>query len=126
MSDKNTVWSVLLVVAMVLFSSSALAANGFNYMSNIDPHTRFNPQLNGCYYYYGYGSCTVAKTNCNGVPVGRDKQLDLGDACKRNAPPKLSSTNTSENVVLMENGKAVVYINKLSNIQVVEGQKVVL
>ena len=78
------IFATLLVVSMVA------AARGYQYTPNIDPHTRYNPLRYGCYYYYGYGSCLVDNAECRGVPVGRNKWVDLGDACDRNDPPTIA------------------------------------
>jgi len=79
---------IILVIGLV--ASIVLAAKGFEYSPNVKPHTRYNPLRYGCYYYYGYGSCQVENEHCRGVPVGKNQDLDLGDACDRNEPPVLT------------------------------------
>lgn len=79
-----------IILATILVASIVLAASGFKYSPNVKPHTRFNPLRFGCYYYYGYGSCKVENEHCRGVFIGKNKWVDLGDACKRNEPPKLT------------------------------------
>jgi len=76
-----------IILAMILLVSIAAA---FKYSPNVKPHTRYNPLLEGCYYYYGFGSCLLEDKECEGVPIGRNKWVDLGDACNRNEPPKLT------------------------------------
>ncbi len=76
---------------MFLLVISISLAAGFKYSPNVKPHTRYNPLRYGCYYYYGYGSCEVSNEHCRGVPVGRNKWIDLGDACNRNEPPILTN-----------------------------------
>ncbi len=79
---------ILPIILITLLIISLAAA--FRYSPDVKPHTRFNPLRYGCYYYYGYGSCQVDNAECRGVPVGRNKWVDLGDACKRNEPPTLT------------------------------------
>ncbi len=79
---------ILIILAIIaLFSTAVYAQEKYKYRANIDPHTRYNNQLDDCYYYYGYGSCAVAKRECEGVAIGEDKWVNLGDACNRNTPP---------------------------------------
>ena len=79
---------ILPIILMTLLVISIAAA--FKYSPGVKPHTRFNPLRFGCYYYYGYGSCQVDNAECRGVPIGRNKWVDLGDACERNEPPRLT------------------------------------
>lgn len=77
------------IVATVLLASLALAVE-YEFNSRVVPHTEYNPQREGCYYYYGYGSCNVSNSQCVNMPRGMVmREVNLGDACKRNKPPKL-------------------------------------
>ena len=84
----NKILSIILTI--LLAASLVLAASGFKYSPNVKPHTRFNPLRFGCYYYYGYGSCKVDNEHCRGVFIGKNKWIDLGDACGRNEPPTIT------------------------------------
>lgn len=75
----------LILVTLLLVSLAA----AWTYSSNVKPHTRYNPLRYGCYYYYGYGSCQVENEHCRGVTIGKNKWIDLGDACKRNKAPSI-------------------------------------
>ena len=99
-------WGITLILT-ILLASLVLGAHGYAYISNIDPHTRYNPQLDGCYYYYGYGSCNVTASECSGVPVGVNRWIDLGDACLRNEPPKIK-IGTLQDIVANEGDKVVI------------------
>lgn len=94
-----------IILATLLVVSLVIAVQGFRYSPNVEPHTRYNPLRAGCFYYYGYGSCEVEVEHCRGVPVGRNKWLDLGDACKRNKPPILTR---AEDINLTETETAVI------------------
>ena len=76
----------LILITLLIISLAA----AFKYSPNVKPHTRFNPLRYACYYYYGYGSCVVDNEYCRGVSIGRNKWIDLGDACGRNEPPTLT------------------------------------
>jgi flagellar hook protein FlgE len=88
MGMKNT-FIITSIIAAVLLSGLA-AAIEYEFNSRVVPHTEYNPLREGCYYYYGYGSCKVADDNCVNIPQGMVMhEINLGDACKRNKPPKL-------------------------------------
>jgi len=88
-----------LLITMLITLLIISMTTAFKYSPNVKPHTRFNPLRFGCYYYYGYGSCQVDNANCRGVPIGRNKWVDLGDACNRNKPPTLTGL---ENITVTE------------------------
>ena len=80
-----TILLIILTLATVV-----AAADEYEFNSKVVPHTRYNYLLYKCYYYYGYGRCEVNLTDCQGVPVGDNKWVDLGDACNRNEAPILT------------------------------------
>ncbi|MBN1792434.1 hypothetical protein JW826_02005 [Candidatus Woesearchaeota archaeon] len=80
---------IMAIILVSTLSAIGFAAKGYDYTPGVEPHTRYNPLREDCYYYYGYGSCNVTKTECDGVAIGVDKWVDLGDACLRNEPPKM-------------------------------------
>ncbi|MBU1198209.1 MAG: hypothetical protein KKF46_07420 [Nanoarchaeota archaeon] len=78
---------IIPVILILLLAVSLVAAASYTYMPNVRPHTRYNPLRYSCYYYYGYGSCQVDNAECRGVSIGKNKWVDLGDACNRNEAP---------------------------------------
>ena len=117
---KKAIFAAVFLIIAIMLANSVLAARGYAYIPNIDPHTRYNPLRNDCYYYYGYGSCNVTRSECSGVSVGQNRWVNLGDACLRNDPPKISQYGDN---YLKGN---TVYINRLSDIAFNEGQRVVI
>ncbi|MBN2142389.1 hypothetical protein JW711_03590 [Candidatus Woesearchaeota archaeon] len=99
----KTITIILLVMAL---ASAVWAAKGYEYTPGVVPHTRYNPLREDCYYYYGYGSCNVTKTECDGVRVGVNRWVDLGDACLRNEPPQM--TNNPGTITVYETEKVII------------------
>jgi hypothetical protein len=96
---------IIPVVFLALLILSVVSA--YDYMPNIRPHTRYNPLRAGCYYYYGYGSCQVENAECRGVSIGRNKWVDLGDACDRNDPPILTGITATESEIISITAKCL-------------------
>jgi len=99
--------AIAAIIATILLASLVLGAKGYAYIPNIDPHTRYNPLREGCYYYYGYGSCNVTASACNGVAIGQNKWVNLGDACERNEPPKIRM-GTLRDIIVNEGEKITI------------------
>jgi len=121
------------IITIILITSIATAVSQYKYMEGIEPHTRYNPLRTGCYYYYGYGSCLVNSTECQGVPVGQNLWVDLGDACGRNKAPSL--INKDKTVNLGDDNKTIYYyldtdqdpsLKNFDDITVREGETVVI
>ena len=96
---------IILATLIVVSMATAIVMPEFRYSPNVKPHTRYNPLRAGCFYYYGYGSCEVEAEHCRGVPVGRNKWIDLGDACDRNDPPILTG---AEDITVTETETVII------------------
>jgi len=107
MSRKKLAFGVFALFMAILAVNFVLAAKGYAYIPNVDPHTRFNPLRNDCYYYYGYGSCNVTRSECESVEIGWNRWVNLGDACDRNEPPKLKQGSFSD-ITVYESEKVVI------------------
>ena len=103
MMKKSVIIAFILVLVM-----QTVTAYKYEYVQNVDSHTRYNPQREGCYYYYGYGSCLVSNKNCTDIPAGRiDKYMNLGDPCNRNEAPTIDSS-TIKDVYVKEGETAII------------------
>ena len=99
----TTIKTCATYLVCLIAALSFVSGETYKYIPNVDPHTRYNDLRTECYYYYGYGSCNVTRSECSGVPNGRNRWVNLGDACNRDSPPSIwysDSMQTSEGQVL--------------------------